>query len=222
MRSSWLEDNISSKAWFDVRRPFAGQTFASQLLRCLCRFTSLTWLGRQGMLWTKPFPFSWAKSLADEYLTNGFISESSRLMQPCWQHGPTKDVEKLFKTSWANTTSCRLWWSHVIKLGFTPELSNKAVKLYRTPHVDEGSLVASDEADRGQVSNVAAKLVMKFMWLGEEFQVWNLRPSQSKMVFRKIDNSKALSSWMANLFSKNPGTEVPKTRIHGMNGIYIC
>ena len=166
MRSSWLEDNISSKAWFDVRRPFAGQTFASQLLRCLCRFTSLTWLGRQGMLWTKPFPFSWAKSLADEYLTNGFISESSRLMQPCWQHGPTKDVEKLFKTSWANTTSCRLWWSHVIKLGFTPELSNKAVKLYRTPHVDEGSLVASDEADRGQVSNVAAKLVMKFMWLG--------------------------------------------------------
>ena len=128
---------------------------------------------------------------------------------------------KIFKTSWANTTSCRLWWSHVIKLGFTPELSNKAVKLYRTPHVDEGSLVASDEADRGQVSNVAAKLVMKFMWLGEEFQVWNLRPSQSKMVFRKIDNSKALSSWMANLFSKNPGTEVPKTRIHGMNGIYM-
>ena len=46
------------------------------------------------------------------------------------------------------------------------ELSNKAVKLYRTPHVDEGSLVATDEADRGQLSNVAAKLVMKFMWLG--------------------------------------------------------
>lgn len=46
------------------------------------------------------------------------------------------------------------------------ELSNKAAKLYRTPHVDEGSLVATDEADRGQLSNVAAKLVMKFMWLG--------------------------------------------------------
>ena len=46
-------------------------------------------------------------------------------------------------------------------------------------------------------------------------------PSQSKLVFRKIDNSKASSSWMANLFSKNPGTEVPKTRIHGTNGIYM-
>ena len=46
------------------------------------------------------------------------------------------------------------------------ELSGKAVKLYRTPHVDEGSLISTDEADRGQLSNVAAKLVMKFMWLG--------------------------------------------------------
>ena len=46
------------------------------------------------------------------------------------------------------------------------ELSGKAVKLYRAPHVDEGSLISTDEADRGQLSNVAAKLVMKFMWLG--------------------------------------------------------
>ena len=46
------------------------------------------------------------------------------------------------------------------------ELFGKAVKLYRTPHVDEGSLISTDEADRGQLSNVAAKLVMKFMWRG--------------------------------------------------------
>ena len=46
------------------------------------------------------------------------------------------------------------------------ELSKTTVKHYRTPHVDEGSLVSTDEADRGQLSNVAAKLVMKFMWLG--------------------------------------------------------
>ena len=46
------------------------------------------------------------------------------------------------------------------------ELSGKPVKHVRTPHVDEGSLVATDQADRGQLSNVAAKLVMKFMWLG--------------------------------------------------------
>lgn len=45
------------------------------------------------------------------------------------------------------------------------ELANRTVKHYRTPHVDEGSLVATDEADRGQISNVAAKFVMKFMWL---------------------------------------------------------
>jgi len=46
------------------------------------------------------------------------------------------------------------------------ELSNRTVKQFRTPHVDEGSLVATDEADRGQLSNVAAKLAMKFMCLG--------------------------------------------------------
>ena len=38
--------------------------------------------------------------------------------------------------------------------------------MFALPHVDEGSLVATDRADRGQLSNVAAKLVMKFMWLG--------------------------------------------------------
>jgi len=44
--------------------------------------------------------------------------------------------------------------------------SNKPVKHARTPHVDEGSLLATDQVDRGQLSNVAAKLVMRFMWLG--------------------------------------------------------
>ena len=46
------------------------------------------------------------------------------------------------------------------------ELSQKPVKHFRTPHVDEGTLVATDEADKGQLSCVAAKLVMKYMWLG--------------------------------------------------------
>ena len=46
------------------------------------------------------------------------------------------------------------------------ELSGKPFKHARTPHVDEGSLWATDQADRGQLSNVAAKLVMKFMWFG--------------------------------------------------------
>ena len=46
------------------------------------------------------------------------------------------------------------------------ELSQKPVKHFRTPHVDEGTLVAADEADKGQLSCVAAKLVMKYMWLG--------------------------------------------------------
>ena len=46
------------------------------------------------------------------------------------------------------------------------DLSGKPVKHARTPHVDEGSLLATDQADRGQLSNVAAKIVMKFMWLG--------------------------------------------------------
>ena len=40
------------------------------------------------------------------------------------------------------------------------ELSGKPVKLVRAPHVDEGSLVATDQVDRGQLSNVAAKLVI--------------------------------------------------------------
>ena len=46
------------------------------------------------------------------------------------------------------------------------ELSGKRVKHVRTPHVDGGNLLATDQADGGQLSNVAAKLVMKFMWLG--------------------------------------------------------
>lgn len=46
------------------------------------------------------------------------------------------------------------------------ELSKKTAKHYRTPHVDEGSLVSTDEADRGQLSSVAAMLVISFMWLG--------------------------------------------------------
>ena len=45
------------------------------------------------------------------------------------------------------------------------EPSREPVKHVRTPHV-EGSLVATDQADRGQSSNVAAKFVMKFMLLG--------------------------------------------------------
>ena len=46
-------------------------------------------------------------------------------------------------------------------------------------------------------------------------------PSQSKLVFRKIDNSKASSSWMANFLSKNPGTQVPITDPWDERYIYI-
>ena len=46
------------------------------------------------------------------------------------------------------------------------ELSGKPIKHAGTPHVDEASLSAIDQSDRGQLSNVAAKLVTKFMWLG--------------------------------------------------------
>ena len=46
------------------------------------------------------------------------------------------------------------------------ELSSKPGRLARIPHVDEGSFVSTDVEDRGQLSNVAARLVMKFMWLG--------------------------------------------------------
>ena len=46
------------------------------------------------------------------------------------------------------------------------EVSGKKVKLARTPHVDEGSLVLEDSESKGCLSYAAAKLVMKYMWLG--------------------------------------------------------
>ena len=41
---------------------------------------------------------------------------------------------------------------------FFEEFSGKPIKQAGTPHVDEGSLSAIDQSDRGQLSNVAAKL----------------------------------------------------------------
>ena len=45
------------------------------------------------------------------------------------------------------------------------ELSEKKARPFRTPHCDEGSLIAPNDESRGQLSDVAAKLVMKLMWL---------------------------------------------------------
>lgn len=101
MRSSWLEDNISSKAWFDVRRPFAGPNLCLAIAQMSLQvhISDLAWKARNALVFeaVSDLQLFFAKSLADEYLTNGFISESSRLMQPCWQHGPTKDVDKIIQ-----------------------------------------------------------------------------------------------------------------------------
>ena len=45
------------------------------------------------------------------------------------------------------------------------ELSGVKAKPFRTPNCDEGSLIASNDETRGQLSGVAARLVMKLMWL---------------------------------------------------------
>ena len=45
------------------------------------------------------------------------------------------------------------------------ELSGVQAKPFRTPNCDEGSLVASNDETRGQLAGVAARLVMKLMWL---------------------------------------------------------
>ena len=45
------------------------------------------------------------------------------------------------------------------------ELSGKPVKHAHAPHVYQSSLAATDQAEKGQLFNVATKLVMKFMWL---------------------------------------------------------
>ena len=47
----------------------------------------------------------------------------------------------------------------------SPRTFRQTRKLARTPHVDEGSLVSTDQEDRGQLSNVAARPVMEFTWL---------------------------------------------------------
>ena len=46
------------------------------------------------------------------------------------------------------------------------EVSGRKAKPARTPHVDEGSLVSTDDETRGCLASSSAKLVMKYMWLG--------------------------------------------------------
>lgn len=45
------------------------------------------------------------------------------------------------------------------------ELAGRKVKLARTPHADEGSLVSSDDEVRGCLASSSARLVMKMFWL---------------------------------------------------------
>ena len=45
------------------------------------------------------------------------------------------------------------------------EISGIKAKPFRTPNCDEGSLIASNDETRGQLSSIAARLVMKLMWL---------------------------------------------------------
>jgi len=44
------------------------------------------------------------------------------------------------------------------------ELSGKAIKAAKSPHLEEDSVLIEDNAVKGQLSAVAARLVMKLMW----------------------------------------------------------
>lgn len=45
------------------------------------------------------------------------------------------------------------------------ELIGKVPKTARSPHLEDGSLSIGDDVVKGQLSSVAERLVMKFMWL---------------------------------------------------------
>ena len=75
--------------------------------------------------------------------------------------------------------------SHSIK-----SLVEKAPEAARSPHLEDGSLLAEEDAVKGQLSSVAARLVMKFMWLS--------RASQPDITFAVNLLAKHITCWSSN------------------------
>ena len=70
------------------------------------------------------------------------------------------------------------------------ELSSKKAKPSKTPTLEEGSLVLSDSTDRGQLAPVAARLVMKLMWL--------CRTARPDLMFGINVLAKHITCWSSN------------------------
>ena len=70
------------------------------------------------------------------------------------------------------------------------ELRRKALKAARSPHLEDGSLSAEADAAKGQLSSVAALLVMKFMWLS--------RTSRPDITFAVKLLAKHIACWSSN------------------------
>eukprot|EP00435_Cladocopium_sp_Y103_P075165 s9_g54.t1 len=70
------------------------------------------------------------------------------------------------------------------------ELSGKKIKVAPTPHLEEGSLLPDDDAVKGQLLPVAARLVMKLMWL--------CRTSRPDITFAVNVFAKHITIWTAN------------------------
>ena len=70
------------------------------------------------------------------------------------------------------------------------ELSGKKIKVAPTPHLEEGSLLPDDDAVKGQLLPVAARLVMKLMWL--------CRTSRPDITFAVNVLAKHITIWSAN------------------------
>ena len=68
------------------------------------------------------------------------------------------------------------------------ELSGKKIKVAPTPHLEEGSLLPDDDAVRGQLLPVAARLVMK----------WLCRTSRPDITFAVNVLAKHITIWSAN------------------------
>ena len=70
------------------------------------------------------------------------------------------------------------------------ELSGKKIKVAPTPHLEEGSLLPDDDTVKGQLLPVAARLVMKLMWL--------CRTSRPDITFAVNLLAKHITIWTAN------------------------
>eukprot|EP00435_Cladocopium_sp_Y103_P034912 s909_g9.t1 len=70
------------------------------------------------------------------------------------------------------------------------ELSGKKIKVAPTPHLEEGLLLPDDDAVKGQLLPVAARLVMKLMWL--------YRTARPDITFAVNVLAKHITIWSAN------------------------